>query len=194
MKNRVIYQGLIVSLLVSLLPSTATFAADSGAPAPAPAPVAAPAPLPSVTPTPTPSPSATATSTPTPSPSPSVISVIRSVDDDLKSVRESISVMDFKGARAALIETNQLFPNNADVNNLLGFTSRKMKMYSSAGKYYAQALAIDPNHLGALEYQGELFLLTKRTAQAKKNLAKLKAICGVNCEEYQDLKKALTKK
>jgi hypothetical protein len=42
-----------------------------------------------------------------------------------------------------------------------------------------------------LEYQGELFLLTKKVANAKKNLAKLKSLCGTSCEEYLDLKKAI---
>jgi hypothetical protein len=55
-------------------------------------------------------------------------------------------------------------------------------------------LRINPNHLGALEYQGELFLQTKKVSAAKKNLAKLKQLCGVNCEEYLDLKKAIGRK
>ncbi len=50
---------------------------------------------------------------------------------------------------------------------------------------------INPNHLGALEYQGELFLQTKKVSSAKKNLAKLKKLCGENCEEYLDLKQAI---
>jgi hypothetical protein len=60
--------------------------------------------------------------------------------------------------------------------------------------YYSKALRIDPNHLGALEYQGELFVETKKIPSAKKNLAKLKSLCGATCEEYLDLKKAIGKK
>ena len=71
-------------------------------------------------------------------------------------------MLDFKTARAALIEVNKEFPNDADVNNLLGFTSRKLKMYSSSATYYAKALSINPKHLGALEYQGELFIVLKK--------------------------------
>jgi hypothetical protein len=37
-------------------------------------------------------------------------------------------------------------------------------------------------------------MLTKKTSDAKKNLAKLKSLCGVNCEEYIDLKKAIGNK
>jgi len=86
------------------------------------------------------------------------------------------------------------YPNNADVNNLLGYTSRKLQQYSQAGVYYTKALTIDPKHLGALEYQGELFMILKKSTPAKLNLAKIKAICGTNCEEYLDLKKAIGNK
>ena len=51
-------------------------------------------------------------------------------------------------------------------------------------KYYAYALRLNPNHLGALEYQGELFVQTDRIAKAKANLAKLQGLCG-NCEDAQ---------
>ncbi len=81
--------------------------------------------------------------------------------------------------------------NNADVKNLLGFTSRKLGQYSQAGGYYARALQIDPKHLGALEYQGELFILQKKVALAKRNLATLKRLCGTSCEEYVDLRDAI---
>jgi hypothetical protein len=35
---------------------------------------------------------------------------------------------------------------------------------------------------------------TKKLSDAKKNLAKLKSLCGVTCEEYLDLKKLIGKK
>jgi tetratricopeptide (TPR) repeat protein len=113
---------------------------------------------------------------------------------EMVTIREFVEAKDFKTARAALIEVNKEFPNDADVNNLLGFTSRKLKMYSSSATYYTKALSINPKHLGALEYQGELFIVMKKVPLAKKNLAKLKALCGVKCEEYLDLKKAIGKK
>ncbi len=89
---------------------------------------------------------------------------------------------------------NQIVVNNADVNNLLGFASRKLGQYSQAGAYYVKALKIDPKHLGALEYQGELFVIQKKLTLAKQNLAMLKKLCGIDCDEYQDLKKAIGKK
>ena len=86
------------------------------------------------------------------------------------------------------------FKNNADINNLLGYSSRKLKQYKPAATYYEKALKINPNHLGALEYQGELFVLTNKVSAAKKNLVKLEKLCGLKCGEYLDLKKAIGKK
>lgn len=102
-----------------------------------------------------------------------------------------IADQNYVGAFAALKLVDKAFPNNADVNNLLGYTSRNLNQYTKAAIYYSKALKIDPKHLGALEYQGVLFLKTKKIAAAKANLTKLKDLCGVACEEYKDLLKEI---
>ena len=148
-----------------------------------------PAPVVSATPTP-----ARTTPTPvaTPTPTPSVAA--KNVNTELTKIRSLIAVKNFSAALSALKVADKAFPNNADINNLLGYSARNLKQYKPAATYYVKALRIDPNHLGALEYQGELFMLTKKTSDAKKNLAKLKSLCGINCEEYLDLKKAIGNK
>ena len=148
-----------------------------------------PAPVVSATPTP-----ARTTPTPvaTPTPVPSVAA--KNVNTELTKIRSLIAAKNFSAALSALKVADKAFPNNADINNLLGYSARNLKQYKPAATYYVNALKIDPNHLGALEYQGELFMLTKKTSDAKKNLAKLKSLCGVNCEEYIDLKKAIGNK
>jgi tetratricopeptide (TPR) repeat protein len=133
---------------------------------------------------------ATPTSTPTTSAAP-VTTPVKSVATELTKVNSMISKKDFKAARSALLLLDKEFANNADINNLLGFASRNLKDYRGSATYYTKALRINPNHLGAIEYQGELFITTKKIADAKKNLQKLKTLCGVNCEEYKDLKKAI---
>lgn len=111
--------------------------------------------------------------------------------NELTKIRATVERKDYKAARSALLLADKEFPKNADINNLLGYTSRKLMLYTAAASYYKRALAINPDHLGALEYQGELFMLTKKFDLAKKNLAKLKQLCGVRCEEYLDLAKAI---
>jgi Flp pilus assembly protein TadD len=143
----------------------------------------------------TPAPVVSAAPTPakaTPTPAPSVAA--KNVTTELTKIRSLIAVKNFSAALTALQAADKTFPNNADINNLLGYSARNLKQYKPAATYYVKALKIDPNHLGALEYQGELFMLTKKTSDAKKNLAKLKSLCGVNCEEYLDLKKAIGNK
>ena len=127
--------------------------------------------------------------TPTPAtPATKQLSVFLSEADAL------IKQKNFTAALNLLKQADKSYANNADINNLLGFSSRNLKQFAASAKYYKKALRINPNHLGALEYQGELFLQTKKVSAAKKNLAKLKTLCGENCEEYLDLKKAIGSK
>ena len=170
---------MLVSLLLTSMP--AANAADRVE--------STPAPVVSATPTPA---KTTPTPVATPTPVPSVAA--KNVNTELTKIRSLIAAKNFSAALSALKVADKAFPNNADINNLLGYSARNLKQYKSAATYYVKALKIDPNHLGALEYQGELFMLTKKTSDAKKNLAKLKGLCGVNCEEYLDLKKAIGNK
>ena len=168
---------LIITLLLALTPS-ANAANTGGGSAPAPAPVVAP------TPTPTPT-----TAAPTPTPA-----AVKTVNDELAKVTVLLNAKNFKQALTDLKVIDSEFKDNADVNNLLGYSSRKLKQYKPADTYYKKALKINPNHLGALEYQGELFVLTNKVSAAKKNLAKLEKLCGLKCGEYLDLKKAIGKR
>jgi tetratricopeptide (TPR) repeat protein len=74
----------------------------------------------------------------------------------------------------------------ADALNLLGYSYRKSGDANEALDYYNQALSMEPKHLGANEYLGELYLELKQPDKAKERLAVLKGACG-NCEEYKDL-------
>jgi Flp pilus assembly protein TadD len=93
-------------------------------------------------------------------------------------------------ARAMLEGITRAEPRNADAWNMLGFSSRKMGDLKFASKAYAKALKLNPGHLGALEYQGEMFIQMGDGAKAKANLVTLQGLCG-NCEEMLDLQKAL---
>jgi Flp pilus assembly protein TadD len=169
---------LIITLLLALTPS-ANAANTGGGSAPAPAPVA----------TPTPTQAAPTQAAPTPTPA-----AVKTVNAELAKVTTLLNANNFKQALADLKIIDSEFKNNADVNNLLGYSSRKLKQYKPAATYYEKALKLNPNHLGALEYQGELFVLTNKVSAAKKNLVKLEKLCGLKCGEYLDLKKAIGKK
>ena len=82
---------------------------------------------------------------------------------------------------------------SADWNNLMGYSLRKAKTpdYAAAEQFYNEALRIDPKHRGALEYSGELYLMTGDLPKAEQRLATLDKACSFGCEEYTDLKKAV---
>jgi tetratricopeptide (TPR) repeat protein len=175
---------LVLTLLLALAAPNA-YAADTGGSAPA----STPAPVAATTPTPTPKYEVV---TPTATSMPSVPT--KNLTTDLTAIRSLIASKNFSSALASLKIADRNYPNNADINNLLGYSARNLKQNKAAATYYTKALRINPNHLGALEYQGELFMVTKKISAAKRNLAKLKRLCGVNCEEYLDLKKAIGNK
>ncbi len=79
-----------------------------------------------------------------------------------------------------------------DLYNLLGFTSRKSGNLAIAAKHYEKALSINARHVGALQYQGELFITLGEYDSAQQNLAKIEKICWLfACEEEKLLKTAL---
>ena len=83
-------------------------------------------------------------------------------------------------------------PKSADGWNLLGFSYRNHGDLKLADTAYDTALKLNPNHTGALSYQGLLYIKMGHADEAKANLAKIAKICGnPTCPEYVELKKAL---
>jgi len=119
------------------------------------------------------------------------VDVVTSRDaPDLTSVRAKIKAKDFKAAIAELtpmLETHQ----HADVYNLLGFSLRKAGDAKQAYTFYRKALEFDPEHKGALEYLGELYVETGQIDKARENVALLTKLCPTGCEELADLEQAI---
>ena len=115
------------------------------------------------------------------------------LENGLRIVEGLVYSKKFKRALNQLRVLENKYSDSADVHNYLGFVYRKMNELSKSGIHYNKALRIEPMHIGALEYQGELFVMTKQIKKAQKNLNLLKQICGVNCEEYKKLKKVINK-
>src|SRR5712692_10998243 len=109
---------------------------------------------------------------------------------DLTSVRAKIKAKDFKAALAELTPMLATY-QHADVYNLMGFSLRKTGDYSQAYTFYRKALDFDPEHKGALEYLGELYVETGEIEKARQNVALLKRLCPGGCEELADLEGAI---
>ena len=110
-----------------------------------------------------------------------------------KEVNKLINLEKFAEAHRKLKTLKKVNTDEADRLNLLGFTARKSGDLAAAGEYYQQALALNPKHTGALEYQGELFIQLGKIELAKANLAKIDKICWLPCNAERDLKKAIEK-
>jgi Tfp pilus assembly protein PilF len=115
-------------------------------------------------------------------------------DEKIAKARQLIEQKNWSQAEKTLLAYVSSFPDSADGYNLLGFSYRKQTKYDEAFKAYKQALSLNPNHRGANEYIGEAYVETGRLDLAKVHLAKLEGICGVQCEEYLDLKKMIDQK
>jgi tetratricopeptide (TPR) repeat protein len=109
---------------------------------------------------------------------------------DLTSVRTKIKAKDFKAALAELTPMLQTHLH-ADVYNLVGFCLRKTGDYKQAYTFYRKALDYDPEHKGALEYLGELYVETGQIDKAREHVALLKKLCPNGCEELTDLEEAI---
>jgi len=110
-----------------------------------------------------------------------------------KDINKLIKLEKFAEAHKLLKNLKKVNTDEADRLNLLGFTARKSGDLTTAGDYYQQALALNPKHTGALEYQGELFIQLGKIELAKANLAKIDKICWLPCSAERDLKKAIEK-
>jgi Flp pilus assembly protein TadD len=76
-----------------------------------------------------------------------------------------------------------------DILTYQGFSWRKKGDYDRAETYYRQALAIDPKHIGALEYYGELKVARGDVAGAKLMLARLDKVCAYGCADADELRR-----
>ena len=80
---------------------------------------------------------------------------------------------------------------NADAWNLLGFAHRKAGEIDAENAAYIRALSYDRYHLGALEYQGELFITMGKIDDAEVNLRLINELCPVGCKEQRDLEASI---
>jgi tetratricopeptide (TPR) repeat protein len=77
---------------------------------------------------------------------------------------------------------------NADVANLIGYSSRKLGRYEDSKIWYEKALAADPRHARTWSYYGMWHAEQGNTLKALDYLETVRKICGTECREYAELK------
>jgi tetratricopeptide (TPR) repeat protein len=110
---------------------------------------------------------------------------------DLGAVRAKIKVRDFSGAVGELNAMIDKGIQHPDLYSLLGYSLRKSGDQKTAMTFYTKALEFNPEHKGALEYQGELFVEMGDLTGALSNATKLAKLCPQGCEEREDLDQAI---
>lgn len=113
--------------------------------------------------------------------------------DTLASARAQIAAKNYPAAIEELKRVNEV--TSADWNNLMGYSLRKQPTPDLAGseKFYNEALRINPQHRGTLEYSGELYLMKGDLPMAEKRLAALDKACTLPCAEYTALKQSIAR-
>ncbi len=107
---------------------------------------------------------------------------------DFTAAEAKIKAGDYPAAIISLKKVTKAEPKNADAYNYLGYSHRKLGRFDEALEYYQKALSIEPDHLGANEYLGELYLQTSQLEKAEKQLEILDGLCFFGCDEYRELK------
>lgn len=110
--------------------------------------------------------------------------------DDFAAGRSAIEAKQWKLASEHFGKVVAKEPRNADAWNLLGFSLRWQDRYDEAFAAYGKALALDPNHKGALHYSGIGYLKVGKRDAAEAQLARLQAVCP-GCNETAQLAKAI---
>jgi Flp pilus assembly protein TadD len=115
------------------------------------------------------------------------------LDPDYAAGRKAIDAKNWAGAIKSLSSAALRSPDNADIQNYLGYAYRKTGKLDLAFKHYKQAIALNPRHRGAHEYIGEAYLIKGDLRSAEKHLAALREICLLPCEELADLEREIAK-
>ncbi len=92
-------------------------------------------------------------------------------------------------ALASLAKAAEIFGPHPDILTYEGYAWRKKGDYARAETYYRQELAIDPKHIGATEYYGELKAARGDIAGARLMLAKLDKLCAYGCADAEELRR-----
>jgi tetratricopeptide (TPR) repeat protein len=113
------------------------------------------------------------------------------LDPDFKAGKRALAREDWTGAIAAFELAARRDPQNADIQNYIGYAYRRLRQLGPAIGHYQQALLLNPRHRGAQEHLGEAYLVLGEPAKAEQQLGALEKLCLIPCDEYDDLKRAI---
>jgi Flp pilus assembly protein TadD len=112
-------------------------------------------------------------------------------DPDYAAGKVALERKDWREAARRFGQAALRDPDNADLQNYLGYSYRNLGQLDAAFQHYRRALALNPRHRGAHEYAGEAYLMVGDLARAEEHLEALRKICLLPCEELGDLERQI---
>ena len=113
------------------------------------------------------------------------------LDPDFTAGKKALGAGDWNWAIAALKLAALRDPQNADIQNYIGYAYRRLRQLEPAFEHYQQALAFNPRHRSAHEHLGEVYLVKGNLAKAEEHLAALEGVCLIPCVEFDNLQTAI---
>ena len=129
----------------------------------------------------------------------SVVAVAASGDDALKPISLRLQAAGdaalAKGQAAGAIDSYEAAaaadPRNARAFVGMAHGYEALGLPGKAVKFYREALALDPNDLGALEGQGKALVARGAMARANLNLVRIRTLCKTDCSAAKRLEVAM---
>lgn len=105
------------------------------------------------------------------------------VADLLATGRAALAEGDVDGATDRFEAALALAPGSAPVLLALGGLAREKGLHGQAIHYFREVQEAEPGNLAAIAGEGAAMAEKGATAKAERQLAKLKSMCGTNCDE-----------
>ncbi len=115
------------------------------------------------------------------------------LDPDFAAGKRALAANDWNGAIRSLGSAALRDTRNAEIQNYLGYAYRRLRQLEPAFRHYRLALTLNPRHRSVHEHLGEAYLVVGNLAEADEHLTTLERICLIPCEEYDGLKRAISK-
>ena len=110
---------------------------------------------------------------------------------NLESILKLIDDGEYLGAIDQLHTELDNDQDNPDILSLLGYSYRKVLNYEDALTCYHSALRVEPEHMGANQHLGELYVETDQLDRAQKQLEYLDSLSLFSSCEYANLKDSI---
>src|SRR6266853_2382687 len=114
------------------------------------------------------------------------------LDPEFAAGKKALVAEDWDGAITTLESAALRDPRNPDIENYIGYAYRRLRQLGPAIGYYQQALMLNARHRSAHEHLGEAYLVLGESVKAEQLLTALENLCLIPCEDYDDLKRAIS--